>query len=59
MHRNVITLCDETMKFARLKPNFSEWVRAKLLLCDERRKEMDDIAIKQWKETGEWQEGDN
>jgi len=44
------------MKLARLKPNFSEWVRAQLLLFDERRKEMDDVAFKQWKETGEWPE---
>ena len=52
----MITLCDETYELAKAIPNFSEWVRSKLLETDEKRKEMDDVAFKQWKETGAWPE---
>ena len=51
-----ISLCEETAKLAANIPNFSEWVRSKLLETDEKRKEMDDVAFKQWKETGSWPE---
>jgi hypothetical protein len=51
-----ISLCEETAKIAANMPNFSEWVRSKLLETDERRKEQDDMAFKIWKETGQWPE---
>jgi hypothetical protein len=51
-----ISLCKETAELAANIPNFSEWVRSKLLETDEKRKEMDDVAFKQWKETGSWPE---
>jgi len=51
-----ISLCEETAKLAAAIPNFSEWVRSKLFETDEKRKEMDDVAFKQWKATGEWPE---
>ena len=56
MKNKMITLCDETFALAKLIPNFSEWVRARLLETDERRKEQDDKAFKIWKETGNWPE---
>jgi len=56
MRQKMITLCEETWALAQAIPNFSEWVRARLLETDERRKEMDDVAFKQWKETGKWPE---
>jgi len=56
MKNKMITLCDETWALAQQIPNFSEWVRARLLERDERRKEMDDVAFKQFKETGTWPE---
>ena len=52
----MITLCDETYELAKAIPNFSEWVRSKLLETDEKRREQDDMAFKIWKETGQWPE---
>lgn len=56
MKNKMITLCDETWALAQNIPNFSEWVRAKLLETDEKRREMDDVAFKIWRETGAWPE---
>lgn len=51
-----ISLCAETAELAARLPNFSEWVRARLLETDEKRKEQDDVAFKYWKEHGVWPE---
>jgi len=56
MKNKMITLCDETYALAQALPNFSEWVRSKLLETDEKRRAQDDVAFKQWKETGQWPE---
>ena len=56
MKNKMITLCDETYELAKAIPNFSEWVRSKLLKTDEKRREQDDMAFKIWKETGQWPE---
>lgn len=51
-----ISLCEETAKLAANIPNFSEWVRSKLLELDETRRERDRQADKVFKETGQWPE---
>jgi len=54
MRTKVISLCDETWKLAQEIPNFSQWVRARLLENDEARQLEQAEAERFYAENGRW-----
>ena len=54
MRQKMITLCDETWALAQAIPNFSEWVRARLLEHDEERQLEQEEAERFYAENGRW-----